>query len=174
MNEPVLREVESAALVEAAETLLAARVELHRVTGRLSDRLLLELQDEVADRLGYQNADLLMADIAGAGRTIAWTGDGALRRISRVLRDQGRRMPPVFRRRREVAPGMFLEDGLIHLAASASFDDPLAVLRCAQAAAGHEALLGRRSLERLAAEATPLPEPWPEEARRLFVDLLAT
>ncbi|MAU02405.1 MAG: [protein-PII] uridylyltransferase [Acidimicrobiaceae bacterium] len=174
MNEPVLREVESAALVEAAETLLAARVELHRVTGRLSDRLLLELQDEVADRLGYQDADLLMADIAGAGRTIAWTGDGALRRISRVLRYQGRRMPPVFRRRREVAPGMFLEDGLIHLAASASFDDPLAVLRCAQAAAGHEALLGRRSLERLAAEATPLPEPWPEEARRLFVDLLAT
>ena len=174
MNEPVLREVESAALVEAAETLLAARVELHRVTGRLSDRLLLELQDEVADRLGYQDADLLRADIAGAGRTIAWTGDGALRRISRVLRDQGRRMPPVFRRRREVAPGMFLEDGLIHLAASASFDDPLAVLRCAQAAAGHEALLGRRSLERLAAEPTPLPEPWPEEARRLFVDLLAT
>ena len=174
MNEPVLREVESAALVEAAETLLAARVELHRVTGRLSDRLLLELQDEVADRLGYQDADLLMADIAGAGRTIAWTGDGALRRISRVLRDQGRRMPPVFRRRREVAPGMFLEDGLIHLADSASFDDPLAVLRCAHVAAGHEALLGRRSLERLAAEAPPLPEPWPEEARRLFVDLLAT
>ena len=174
MNEPVLREAESAALVEAAETLLAARVELHRVTGRLSDRLLLELQDEVADRLGYRDADLLMADIAGAGRTIAWTGDGALRRISRVLRDQGRRIPPVFRRRREVAPGMFLEDGLIHLADSASFDDPLAVLRCAQAAAGHEALLGRRSLERLAAEASPLPEPWPEEARRLFVDLLAT
>lgn len=174
MNEPILREAESIALAEASETLLAARVEIHRVTGRLSDRLLLELQDEVAARLGYRDADLLMADVAGAGRSIAWTGEGALRRISRDLRNKGRRNPLVRRRRREVAPGMILEDGLVHLADSETFDDPLAVLRCAHVAAGHSALLARRSLARLADEAPPLPEPWSDEARQIFVDLLAT
>jgi [protein-PII] uridylyltransferase len=174
MNEPVLCEAEAATLAEATEILLAARVELHRVTGRPSDLLLLELQDEVAERLGYTDADLLMADVAGAARTIAWTGDGALRRISRDLRNQARRRPLVRRRRREVAPGIFLEDGLVHLADSTTVDDPLAVLRCAHVAAAHGALIARRGLERLAAESTPLPVPWPDEARRLFVDLLAT
>ncbi|MEE2697398.1 MAG: HD domain-containing protein, partial [Actinomycetota bacterium] len=174
MDEPVLREAESAALAEAAEVLLSARVELHRITGRLSDRLLLELQDEVAERLGYRDADLLMSAVAGAGRTVAWTGDGALRRIRRVLGDQRRWKPAVLRRRREIASGMFLDGGLVHLADSAVVDEPLAVLRCASVAASHGALLARRALERLAAEAPPLPEPWPDEARRLFVDLLAT
>ncbi len=173
VNEPVLRETESAALAEAAETLLAARVELHRVTGRRSDRLLLELQDEVSARLGYRDADLLMADVAAAARTIAWTGDGASRRISRALSDGKRRRPLGRRRSREVAPGMLLEDGLLHLDADVAVDDPLAVLRCAREAAGHGALLARRALDRLADEAAALPTPWPEEARRLFVDLLA-
>jgi len=173
VNEPVLRETESAALAEAAETLLAARVELHRVTGRRSDRLLLELQDEVSARLGYRDADLLMADVAAAARTIAWTGDGASRRISRALSDRMRRRPLGRRRSREVAPGMLLEDGLLHLDADVAVDDPLAVLRCAREAAGHGALLARRALDRLADEAADLPTPWPEEARRLFVDLLA-
>ncbi len=154
VNEPVLRETESAALAEAAETLLAARVELHRVTGRRSDRLLLELQDEVSARLGYRDADLLMADVAAAARTIAWTGDGASRRISRALSDGKRRRPLGRRRSREVAPGMLLEDGLLHLDADVAVDDPLAVLRCAREAAGHGALLARRALDRLAATPT--------------------
>jgi len=65
-TEPVLRTSEAAGLSGAFETLLAVRVELHRTTGSRSDRLLLELQDEVAERSGHGDADRLMADVAAA------------------------------------------------------------------------------------------------------------
>ena len=65
------------ALVDPAEVLLRARVELHRCTGRPGDKLVLDWQDEVADALGYRDADALMADIAGAARSIAWHSDAA-------------------------------------------------------------------------------------------------
>ena len=43
--------------------------------GRPRDRLLLQEQDGVAAALGYADADALMADVAAAARTIAWTSD---------------------------------------------------------------------------------------------------
>jgi len=69
----------------AHEVLLRARVELHRLTGRAGDRLVLDYQDEVADALGYQNADVMMADVAGAARSIAWTSDAAWFWVERSL-----------------------------------------------------------------------------------------
>jgi UTP len=60
-TEPVLHASEAAGLSHAFEVLLTVRVELHRVTGGRSDRLLLELQDEVAERLSHGDADRLMA-----------------------------------------------------------------------------------------------------------------
>ena len=51
LAEPILITSESRVLLDAVETLLSVRVELHRVTGKRSDRLLLELQDEVAEQL---------------------------------------------------------------------------------------------------------------------------
>ncbi len=41
------------ALAAAGDLLLAVRVELHRRTGRPSDRLVLQEQDGVAEALGY-------------------------------------------------------------------------------------------------------------------------
>ena len=76
--EPILITSESKVLPEAVETLLSVRVELHRVTGKRSDRLLLELQDEVAEKLKYENADQLMSSVANAARVITWTGDCTL------------------------------------------------------------------------------------------------
>ncbi|MBV8961236.1 MAG: [protein-PII] uridylyltransferase, partial [Actinobacteria bacterium] len=66
---------EPTAGVEAAyDILLTVRVELHRRTGRADDRLLLELQDDVAAALQL-DADQLMGRVAEAARTIAWYGD---------------------------------------------------------------------------------------------------
>jgi len=80
---PALAEnVDLSALNEAGNVLVAARVELHRATGRATDRLLLQEQDHVAATLGYDDADALMAAIAEAGRTIAWATDDAWRRRS--------------------------------------------------------------------------------------------
>ena len=59
-------------------------MELHRLTGKRSDRLLLQLQDEVAEQLKYENADELMGAVANAAKVITWTGDGASRRIERI------------------------------------------------------------------------------------------
>ena len=170
---PILREAESAGLAAAFETLLAVRVELHRLTGQRSDKLLLELQDDVADALGLADADVLMAEVSAAGRTIAWTGEGAARRTLRASRRRGPMKALSGIRRREVAPGLVLDDGRLELADDADLDDPLLVLRYAAAAARHDAYLQRGSLERLADHAEPLPVPWPAEARNLFVDLLA-
>ena len=173
VNEPVLRETESAALAEAAETLLAARVELHRVTGRRSDRLLLELQDDVAAALDLPDADVLMAEVSAAGRTIAWTGEGAARRTRRAARRRGPARALAGIRRRELAPGLVLDDDRLELTDDAPLDDPLLTLQCAVAAARNGGYIQRSSLERLADHAAPLSNPWTDEARSLFVDLLA-
>ena len=170
---PILREAESAGLAAAFETLLEVRVELHRLTGQRADKLLLELQDDVAAALGLADADVLMAEVSAAGRTIAWTGEGAARRTLRASRRRGPMKALSGIRRREVAPGLVLDDGRLELTDDADLGDPLLVLRYAASAARHDAYLQRGSLERLADHAEPLPVPWPAEARGLFFDLLA-
>lgn len=166
----VMLDGDDADLAEAYETILAARVELHRRTGRRGDRLVLEEQEAVADALGYPSADELMRAVSAAARRIAWTSDEVWERVdsslagplrSRMVRD------------RELAPGVVLREGIVELHRGADpSTDPLLVLRVAAAAARHATRIERRSLNRLAAEAPALPEPWPDEARALLVDLL--
>ncbi len=70
----------------AGQRLLAARVELHRRTGRPGDVLALQEQDAVAEALGEQ-ADDLMAAVATAGREISWIAEDTWRRaLSRRAR----------------------------------------------------------------------------------------
>src|SRR5262249_3186983 len=126
-------------------------------------------QDSIADALGLTDADVLMKGVASSARAIAWTSDIVWHRV-RASRRRGK----LFRdRSREVGPGVVLEDRTIRLAAGAPVaEDPALVLRVALAAATHRAYIDRDTLERLALEAPPLPEPWPDEARWLFTDLL--
>jgi len=158
------------ALGAAYETLLSARVELHRRTGRRGDTLRLEEQDAVAEALAYESADALMHDVASAARTIAWRSDDAWARIDSALRG-----PIGFRGRRDrpLSPGVVLRDGEVHLRTDADPGvDPGLLLRAAAAAAGADTRIHRASLDRLTAEAAPLPEPWPDDLRGVFVDLL--
>jgi len=67
----------------AQETVLDTRHALHEVTGRATDRLVLQEQDEVARVLGLADADTLLCHLAGAGRTIAYSLDQSLRQAQR-------------------------------------------------------------------------------------------
>ena len=154
---------DDAALNECYDVLLDARVALHRATGRPGDTLRLEDQDAAAVAAGAANADALMASIAGAARTVAWIADEAWGRVGRATGGTPR----------EVAPGVVLLDGEIELADDADpAVDPTYVLRIASAAARHNARIGRRSLDRLAATVPQWPERWPAGAVDKLVGLL--
>ncbi|MDP9071418.1 MAG: nucleotidyltransferase domain-containing protein, partial [Actinomycetota bacterium] len=95
------------AVASAHQTLLGVRTELHRATGKTLDRLLLQEQDAVAAALGHPDADALMAAVAAAARTIAWSSDDGWRRIRSALagprgRTSGRDHP--------LGPGLLLRE----------------------------------------------------------------
>lgn len=166
--EIVLLEGDDDELTRCYDVLLDARVELHRLAGRPGDVLALQDQDAVADVLGMADADVLMAGIAAAGRTIAWFSDEAWFRVRRSLsagRTAARDAP--------VATGVVVHDGQIHLDATARAAlDPTLLLRTATAAARHRTRLDRASLDRLAAETPQWPIPWPAGASDDLVALL--
>ena len=74
----------------AQEAILDSRHALHEVTGRATDRLVLQEQDEVARVLGLADADALLCRLAGAGRTIAYSLDQSLRQAQRSRGPGGR------------------------------------------------------------------------------------
>ncbi len=157
-------------LAGAYEVILAARVELQRRTGRPTSQLLLQEQDGVAAALGDADADVLMARVAGAARSIAWTSDETWDRVASALRGPLGRLA---RRDRPLGAGLVLRDGEVHVVPAASpGDDPVLALRAAAAAAQHHTRIDRGSLERLAADTPALPDPWPAEARDRLVELL--
>ncbi len=67
----------------AQDFILDARHALHEVTGRGSDRLVLQEQDEVARVLELADADVLLRRLAGAGRTVAYALDQSFRQAQR-------------------------------------------------------------------------------------------
>ncbi|HTD49035.1 MAG TPA: [protein-PII] uridylyltransferase [Acidimicrobiia bacterium] len=166
----ILVEHDDRHLTSAYDTLLAARVELQRRTDRPSNLLAVQEQDGVAAALGYVDSDALMADIASAARTIAWTSDDAWRRVRSSLRGP---LGRVARRDRTLAEGIVLRDHEVRLAADADpAADPLLALRSAAVAAAHAVGIARDALELLAQRALPLPDPWPPGAHELLVRLL--
>ena len=162
----------------AHQVLLDVRGELHRRTaggGRRSvDRLLMQEQDAVAEALGYGDADLLMAEVSGAARTIAFASDATWRRVPTQeprRRGLGRRAPAEVRR--PLADDVVEQAGEVVLARDADpAGDPVLVLRVARAAAAAGLPVSPRALERLVAEGADLPEPWPDAAREELVALL--
>jgi [protein-PII] uridylyltransferase len=165
----VLAEGDEAALREAYEVILAARVELHRLTGRPGDVLALQDQDAVAARLQVADADALMAGISGAARTISWVSDEAWHRV-RVAQGAFGRWDG---RERVVAPGVNERLGAIHLDDAADpARDPTLLLRVATGAARKRLRIARASLDRLAGETPAWPDPWPVGASDELVALL--
>ncbi len=162
--------------VDAAyERLLDVRDAIHVVSGRGRDRLTRDDQDACAALLGYTDADELLTDVSRAARTVAYAADGTLRRSLQSQRARTLRVGP---RRPQLAPlgyGLYRHDGEAVLGSSAAVtSDPLIPLRSAVVAARNGIPLSPATLNNLAAHAPPMPEPWPEIARGVFADLLAT
>jgi len=171
-----------ASLKDAVALLTDVRVELHRMAGREHDKLLLQDQDQVADALGFPDADALMLAVSTSGRQIAWVSDDVWRR--RRLWDP---TPPPKRRFRrgpaarqsvaapaELGPDMVEIDGEIALTPVAPVsDDPSVALRLAATAARVDRPIARGSLHRLADRMPPPGDPWSDPTRAALVELLA-
>ncbi|MGW3580782.1 [protein-PII] uridylyltransferase [Streptomyces rubiginosohelvolus] len=171
-------------LDRARRTLLDARDALHLTTGRATDRLALQEQDQVAAALGLLDADTLLRQVYEAARTVSYATDVTWREVNRVLRARSAR--PKLRallssglgtkpapERTPLADGVVDADGEVVLARAARPErDPVLTLRAAAAAAEAGLPLSRHLVRHLATTARPLPVPWPPEAREELVTLL--
>ncbi|MFE7140049.1 [protein-PII] uridylyltransferase [Streptomyces sp. NPDC057644] len=171
-------------LDRARRTLLDARDALHLTTGRATDRLALQEQDQVAQALGLLDADTLLRQVYEAARTVSYATDVTWREVNRVLRARSAR--PKLRallsgglgakptpERTPLADGVVDADGEVVLARAARPErDPVLTLRAAAAAAEAGLPLSRHLVRHLATTARPLPVPWPPEAREELVTLL--
>ena len=164
---------------EAAQGfLLDVRWVLHTRTGRASDRILLQEQDELAAELGFESADELMRAVSDAARTIDYACDVAWRRVDQALAARNRSSGISGLLRRGAPPREPLADGVVRaeneaaLALAADLNDPVLPLRIASAAARAGLPISPASLERLATAPAVLPEPWPEHARAELLRLL--
>ena len=173
--------VDLGSLAEATELLTRVRVELHRGTGREQDRLLLQEQDAVAERLAFPDADELMRAVSAAGRRIARTCDQAWRRSPAWAGSTRRR----FGRRRQVdeqgasdeatplEPGIALQRGEVTLELNANLaGDPSLAFRLAAVAAERDLPIALSATYRLADQLAPPPSPWPDDLREAMVRLL--
>ncbi|MGW5088703.1 [protein-PII] uridylyltransferase [Streptomyces coelicoflavus] len=173
-------------LADARRRLLDVRDALHLATGRATDRLALQEQDEVAAGLGLLDADALLRQVYEAARVISYAGDVTWREVGRVLRARsvrprlrammsGRNGGKPAAERSPLAEGVVEQDGEVVLARTARPErDPVLPLRAAAAAAQAGLPLSLHAVRRLAATARPLPTPWPAEAREQLVTLLGS
>ncbi|NKI42238.1 [protein-PII] uridylyltransferase [Streptomyces sp. LD120] len=168
-------------LDNARRRLLDVRDALHLATGRATDRLALQEQDQVAEALGLLDADALLRQVYEAARTISYASDVTWREVGRVLR--ARSVRPRLRaligggkavpERTPLAEGVVEQDGEVVLARAARPErDPVLPLRAAAAAAQAGLPLSLHAVRRLAAATKALPAPWPAEAREQLVTLL--
>ncbi|GAA3127626.1 [protein-PII] uridylyltransferase [Streptomyces rectiviolaceus] len=170
-------------LSDARRRLLDVRDALHLTTGRATDRLALQEQDQVAAELGLLDADTLLRQVYESARTVSYASDVTWREVGRVLRSRSVR--PRLRamlgggkgaavaERSPLAEGVVEQDGEVVLARAARPErDPVLPLRAAAAAAQAGLPLSLHAVRRMAAAVRPLPTPWPAEAREQLVTLL--
>ncbi|WP_051246972.1 [protein-PII] uridylyltransferase [Nocardioides halotolerans] len=158
--------------------LLDVRDLLHGLAGRATDRVAPELWTELgaalASQLGSADARAAQVHVRTLGRRITHLSRLTWRRVDDVLARPARvgvRRPSLT----PLAEGVALAAGEVVLDRRARpAEDPALLLRAAAAAAERDVVLAPPTAARLARECAPLPDPWPAEARRLLVRLLAS
>lgn len=162
--------------VDAAhEYLLDVRDAVHIVTGRGRNKLLKQDHDAVAALLGLPGGDHLMRQVAESARVVAAAGETTIRRAAQAQRA---RAPRIGARRPKLRPlgyGLYAHDGEAVLGPKVDpAADPLTALRSAVVAARAGLPLAPATVDNLARRVPPLPYSWPEAARDLLGDLLAS
>jgi [protein-PII] uridylyltransferase len=154
-----------AALAAAYDTLLGARVALHRVAPIAGEVLRLEDQDAIAPAGAFGTADDLMAAVSSAARTLSWQFDRAWHAVARSAKE------PV--KPRPLASGVTLRNGEVELGVDVSPErDPTLMLQLAVGAARSESPIATRALETLNERTPQWPHPWPTGAAQELVALL--
>jgi [protein-PII] uridylyltransferase len=158
--------LESPAVVAAAyDTLIHARVALHRAAPVAGEVLRLEDQDAVAAAGDFGSADDFMAAVASAARTLSWQHDRAWHAVARAA------MQPV--KPRPLASGVTLRNGEVELGVDVwPEDDPTLMLQVGLGAARTESPIATRALETLSERTPDWPQPWPTGAAEELVALL--
>ncbi|WP_161962254.1 [protein-PII] uridylyltransferase [Nocardioides speluncae] len=170
-----LVDVSHVELERCRQSLLDIRDVLHTYAGRAADRIAPEAWEDLAPLLDLEDAAAVQVHVRELGRRITHLSRLTWRRVQAVLE----RPPKVSGVRRPsltpVGRGIALASSEIVLDTRARpADDPLLLLRAAAAAAERDVVLAPATAARLVRECAPLPEPWPAEARRLLVLLLAS
>lgn len=164
----------SAEVAQARRLLLDTRTELRRIAGRPRDVLMPQDGDEIAAVLGVGDRFALARALSGAGRTVAYALDVALRAVSPSR--QNRRVLGVLRRqpqRRPLAEGVVLNGDEVSLAREVDpGKDPALLLRVAAAAARTGRPIAPSTLGRLGESAPEPRAPWPAGVRQELVSLL--
>ncbi|HEY0519874.1 MAG TPA: HD domain-containing protein, partial [Ilumatobacteraceae bacterium] len=158
-------------LAAPAETLLATRCELHRVTGKTTNVLLLQDQDAVADAMGFADADVLMARVSEAARTIEWAAERFWWRVERAAK-RGKAPVSTGRVAAVLQPGITVVDDEVEIDVDAAVVDQSLVLRVAAAAAHARYPISRRALVTLSATITDDDAAWHDRTRQAMVSLL--
>ena len=160
-------------LGEAHLALLNVRTELHRVSGRGRELLLAQHADEIGAALRVGDRFDLARMLSDAARTISFYVDAGLRTAGNALPRRGfaalRR--PV---RRPLDEGVIEFGGEVILARDARPErDPGLILRVAAASASSGLPMAASTLGRLVETAPELRTPWPRQALKDLLVMLA-
>jgi [protein-PII] uridylyltransferase len=163
---------------DSVHFLLDVRESLHRITGKTSDRLVMQEQGAVAeDLVGVADPDALLRAVYESARNIAYASDVTWHRVDRIERDRRKvSFRPIKRRtptRLPLAEGVVMQDGeaVLALEAKPGRDEGL-LLRAAAAAAQAGIPLAPHTADRLVAESADPAVPWSRDVRESFVSLL--
>jgi [protein-PII] uridylyltransferase len=161
-------------LGDAHLSLLNVRTELHRVSRKGREMLLAQFADEIGAALHIGDRFDLARVLSDAARTISYYVDAGLRTAGNALPRRGfaalRR--PV---RRPLDEGVIEFGGEVILARDARPErDPGLILRVAAASATTGLPMAASTLSRLAAAAPELRTPWPRQALKDLLVMLAT
>lgn len=160
-------------LGEAHRALLDVRTELHRVAGRGRDLLLAQHADEIGAALHIGDRFDLARTLSDAARTISFYVDAGVRTAANALPRRGfaslRRLT-----RRPLDEGVIEFSGEVILARDARPErDPGLILRVAAASATTGLPMAASTLARLAEAAPELRAPWPRQALKDLLVMLA-
>ncbi len=153
--------------------LLNVRTELHRVSGRGRDQLMAQFADEIGAALRIGDRFDLARVLSDAARTVSYYVDSGLRTAGNALPRKGL---SVLRRpvRRPLDEGVLEFNGEVILARDARPErDPGLILRVAAASATTGLPMAGSTLSRLAASAPELRTPWPRQALKDLLVMLA-